>query len=113
MFYRRIFNALTTIERKIDLMATGIVNLTQDDTDLAAAVKANTDAEAAIVAELSALQQQLANVPAGDPDNQVASIAADMETKIAVLNANTAAMTAAITPATPATPPSSSEAPAQ
>ena len=99
-------DAVRRLEEKIDHMstttATGLAALAQADTDLAAAVATNTSAEAAIVAEIAALQQQLAAVPTGDPDGQVASIAADLETKIAALQQNTAAMQAAVAP--PAAP---------
>ena len=116
-YLRKLGDHISRLERKIDSMAAGtqagLASLTQAQTDLAAAVTANTAAEQALVQELASLQQQLANVPQGDPDGQVASIAADMETKIAALQKNTADMQAALTPASSSSSSTTTGSPAQ
>jgi hypothetical protein len=112
-----IINLCETILKELREMsttnATGLAALLQADADLETAITALTTdiialttEQTVIVADITSLQAQLAAVPTGDPDGQIASIAADLETKVAALNANsatitstTAALTAAITPA--------------
>ena len=87
-------------------MATGLTNLQAVDSALAAAIADNTTATQAVVADIATLTQELANVPAGDPDGQVATIAADLTSKVTALQQNTAALQAAVAP--PATAPANS-----
>lgn len=79
--------------------ASGLAALQQADADLATAVAANTAANTAILADVATLISQLNS---STEDASVLTIAADLETKVATLQANTAALTAAVTPATPA-----------
>ncbi len=81
----------------------GLQALQQADTDLAAAVTANTTATQAVLAEIKTLTDELSN----SEDPAVQTAAADIETKITALQASTAALNAAVTPATPAPTPAS------
>jgi hypothetical protein len=78
----------------------GLQALTQADADILSALNDNTTATAAATAEIAALSQQLSGLNSEDP--AVASIAADLETKVAALKVNTAALVAATAPAPPA-----------
>lgn len=99
--HHQVMKRLGEIERKIDTMAsstgTGLSALQQADTDLAAAITANTTATQEAVADIQTLLSE-----AGE-DATVASIAADIEAKLATINANSAALAGAV-PAPPAAP---------
>lgn len=82
-------------------IATGLAALQQAQADETAAIQANTEATQAVVAEVASLSAQLSSLNSEDP--AVAAIAADLETKVAALQQNTAALVAATTPATPPT----------
>lgn len=96
----RLSNEIQNLRRDIHiLMSTvpsGLAALQQADSDLAAAITANTTETTAIVAAVAALSAQLSALTNEDP--QVQTIAADLETKVAALQANTSALTAAIAP---------------
>ena len=90
-------------------MATGLAALQTVDTALASAITENTTATQAIVADLQTITAELSNIPAGDPDNQVAAVAQDLQNKLAALEANTKALQDAVTPpAAPVTTPNPS-----
>ena len=101
---RRLHEAIERLERKIETMSTnvnaGLAALQQADTDLAAAVTANTAETQAALTDIQELTAELAS----NEDPAVQNIAADIETKISALQASTAALTAAVTPPTPPTP---------
>ncbi|MGA7885271.1 MAG: hypothetical protein WCA44_05965 [Acidobacteriaceae bacterium] len=90
----------------------GLANLQQADSDLAAAITANTTAVNEAVADIQSLSSKL-SAAAGDPDSTVGQIAADLETKVAALSSATSALTAAVTPpaaVAPGTPASTAPA---
>lgn len=93
------------IRREIQRMSSdvnqGLAALTAAEARLAQAVLDNTTAEQAIVAEIAVLTTQLSNLNSEDP--QVQAIADDLTAKVEALQANTAAMQAAIPP--PPAPP--------
>jgi len=104
--HRQVMQRLDEIERKIDAMAStvnaGLAALQQADSDLAAAIAANTAEVNAAVADIQSLSQQLSTATSGeDSEPAVASIAADLETKVAALSAATTALTASVTPTPP------------
>ena len=76
----------------------GLTALQQADTDLAAAVTANTAATQAVLTEIQTLTAELAS----NEDPAVQTIATDIESKITALQASTASLTAAVAPANPA-----------
>ena len=78
-------------------IASGLAALQQAQADETAAIQENTAATTAVVAEVAALSAQLSSLNSEDP--AVAVIAADLELKVQALQQNTAALTAATTPA--------------
>lgn len=97
-------NLRRSIEAMSSTVATGLEALQQADSDLAAAVTANTAATQAALTDIKSLVSQLAASQGASEDPQVQAIATDIETKVAAIQASTAALTAAVTPATPAAP---------
>ena len=101
--HREIRQAIQSLERTIDIMSTnvnaGLAALQQADADLAFAITANTASTTQLVADVATLSSQLSAINSEDP--AVQTIAADLETKVAALQANTAALTAAVKPPTP------------
>jgi DNA anti-recombination protein RmuC len=98
---RRILEEIEDLKRIIRHMATntqaGLAALQQADTDLAAAVTANTAASQAVLTDIQTLTAELAN----NEDPAVQQLATDIAAKVAALQANTDALTAAVTPAAP------------
>ena len=89
---RKLDEILTRIEKLERIMATvpaGLASLQKADADLATAI-------ATVIADIVSLSAQLSAVNSEDP--AVASIAADLETKVTALNA-------AVTPTFPVTTP--------
>lgn len=99
--HRAVMERIDGLKGEIKAMAsstgTGLANLQQADADLAAAITDNTTATQTAVEEIQTLISE-----AGE-DATVASIAADLETKLSIIKANSAALAGAV-PATPATP---------
>ena len=106
---------LRELRRSIEIMSStvnaGLAALQQADNDLAAAVTANADATQNVLAEIKTMVAQLAN----NEDPAVQTIASDIETKIATLQASTAALTAVVAPpvAAPTEPAPVDPAPAE
>jgi phage shock protein A len=78
----------------------GLAALQQADSDLAAAVTQNTADTQAVLANIQELNAQLAN----NEDPAVQTIAADLETKIAALQASNTALAAVVAPPAAPTP---------
>ena len=101
---RRILEEIGDLKRIIHHMSTttlaGLAALQQADTDLAAAVTANTAATQEVLTDIQTLTTELAN----NEDPAVQQVATDIAAKVTALQANTAALVAAVTPATPAAP---------
>jgi hypothetical protein len=89
--------ALRELTRSVQAMGTGLTALQQADSDLAAAITANTTATQAVLAEIKTLVGELAE----SEDPAVVTVAADLETKIGTLQTNTAALAAAVAPPAP------------
>ena len=104
----RLGKRIERLEEKIDKMASstgaGLQALQQADADLTAAITDNTNATQEAIADIETLLSE-----AGE-DATVASVAADISTKLQAIKANTAALVAAVAP--PATPPAASTPPA-
>jgi hypothetical protein len=91
---------LKELKSSIDIMSSTVnavlVALQQADSDLAAAVTANTTATQGALADIATLVGELAS----NEDPAVQSLAADIETKITALQASTSALSAAVAPPT-------------
>jgi hypothetical protein len=96
------------IQNLMSTTASGLASLQAISTTLVADETANATAVQAILAnqvalngQITALSAQLTAATAGDPDSEVATIAASLATVSSGIEANTAAINAAL-PATPA-----------
>jgi chromosome segregation ATPase len=105
--HRQLLEAIEKLEKEIHQMSStvnaGLAALQQADSDLAAAVTANTTATQEALADIQTLTAELAS----NEDLAVQTIAADLESKISALQASTAALAAAVTP--PAAPSSAAQ----
>lgn len=109
-FHRETQEELRNLRRSIEkLMSTtqsGLAALQQADTDLAQAITDNTTATQTAVEEIQTLIAE-----AGE-DATVGSIAADLEAKLALIKANSAALAGAVPAPPSASTPPTTDAPA-
>ena len=110
-YRKRLLESIERLEGKIHHMSTtvnaGLAALQQADSDLTAAITAITAATDAITAATQASLSDISDLVAklgASEDPEVQTIASDLEVKISVLEANTAALTAVVTPSPAATP---------
>jgi hypothetical protein len=95
VFVHQVFTALESIQQELRYMADEVKALVQADADVNAAIVDEIDATNKLITAFEAISAQLAQVT---DLSQVSAIAADMENKVALLKASTAAITAQLAP---------------
>ena len=107
---RAVYRKLQELENIMSTVLAGLAQLQQAATEEAAALAANTAATQAVVKAVSDDTTQIANLTAqlaalNTEDPQVAALAAQFTAAAQSLQANTANLTTAVTPAPAATTP--------